>query len=93
MVLDLLKREYCTVKVLERVNHSNWHKLICQSAGGAPIITAVPFSIDGRTVKVFAHLGTLGNPSSFKWNAATRPGVAVNYVDFAPDSGLVSWTR
>ncbi len=61
--------------------------------GGAPIITAVPFSIDGRTVKVFAHLGTLGNPSSFKWNAATRPGVAVNYVDFAPDSGLVPWTR
>ena len=59
--------------------------------GGAPIITAVPFSIHGRTVKMFAQLEVLGNPSTFGWNAATRPGVAANYVDFAPDSGLVTW--
>jgi hypothetical protein len=65
--------------------------------GGAPIITAVPFSIDGRTVKVFVPLSTLGNPSTFGWNAATRPGATVPYVDFAPDGGsasdLATWTR
>ena len=42
--------------------------------GGAPVITPVPFSIDGRTVKVFLPLQTLGNPSTFGWNAATGPG-------------------
>lgn len=68
--------------------------------GGAPIITPVPFSIDGRTVKVFVPLETLGNPTSFGWNAATRPGVTVPYVDFAPDaqnqfdfSTLATWTQ
>jgi hypothetical protein len=62
------------------------------------VITAIPFSIDGRTVKVFAPLDTLGNPSSFGWNAATRPGFPpVAYVDFAPDGGsatdLATWTQ
>jgi len=65
--------------------------------GGAPIITPIPFSIDGRTVKVFAQLELLGNPSSFGWNAATRPGATVPYVDFAPDGGLATdlatWTQ
>lgn len=66
--------------------------------GGAPIITPIPFSIDGRTVKVFVPLELLGNPSSFGWNAATRPGATVPYVDFAPDddgfgSGLATWTQ
>ena len=61
--------------------------------GGSPIITAVPFSIHGHTVHMSAHLGTLGNPSIFGWNAATRPGVAFNYVDFAPDSGLITWIQ
>jgi len=59
--------------------------------------TSIPFSIDGRTVKVFAPLATLGNPTSFEWNAATRPGATVPYVDFAPDGGLVAdlatWTQ
>ena len=61
--------------------------------GGAPIITAVPFSIDENTTKMFAQLGTLGNPSTFGWNAATRPGATVPYVDFAPNSGLVTWIQ
>ena len=66
--------------------------------GGVPSITPIPFSIDGRTVKVFAPLETLGNPSSFGWNAATRPGFPpVAYVDFAPDGGLATdlatWTQ
>ena len=61
--------------------------------GGAQVITPVPFSIDGRTVKVFVPLQTLGNPSTFGWNAATRPGVTVPNVDFAPDSGLATWTQ
>jgi hypothetical protein len=65
--------------------------------GGAPVITPIPFSIDGRTVKVFAQLEMLGNPSSFGWNAATRPGATVPYVDFAPDGGLATdlatWTQ
>ncbi|MBI4339565.1 MAG: hypothetical protein HY680_06385 [Chloroflexi bacterium] len=61
--------------------------------GHAPIITPIPFSIDGRTVKVFPQLGMLGNPSSFGWNASTRPGASAAYVDFAPDSGLATWTQ
>jgi hypothetical protein len=61
--------------------------------GGAPIITSIPFSIDGRTVKVFAQLEMLGNPLSFGWNAATRPGATVPYVDFAPDSVLSNWIK
>jgi hypothetical protein len=61
--------------------------------GGAPIITSVPFSIDGRTVKVVVPLSTLGSPSTFGWNAATRPGATVPYVDFAPDTGLATWAQ
>ena len=65
--------------------------------GGAPIITPIPFSIDGRMVKVFVPLELLGNPSSFGWNAAARPGATVPYVDFAPDGGLATdlatWTQ
>jgi hypothetical protein len=69
--------------------------------GSAPIFTPIPFSIDGRTVKVFAQLETLGNPSSFGWNAATRPAPSppspAGYVDFAPDGGLATdlatWTQ
>ena len=50
-------------------------------------ITSVDFSIDGPTVKVFVPLATLGNPSSFGWNAATRPGLPPTpFVDFAPDA-------
>jgi hypothetical protein len=65
---------------------------------GAPtlITTAVPFSIDGATVKVFVPLATLGNPSSFGWTAATRPQPPAPYLDFAPDGGsatdLATWT-
>lgn len=69
--------------------------------GSAAIFTPVPFSIDGTTVKVFAPLETLGNPSSFGWNAATRPAPSppspAGYVDFAPDGGLATdlatWTQ
>lgn len=65
-----------------------------------PVVTPVPFSIDGPTVRVFAGLALLGNPSSFGWNAATRLGPPpALYVDFAPDgtalggSGLATWTQ
>lgn len=65
--------------------------------GGSPVVTRVPFSIDGRTVKVYASLQLLGDPSSFGWNAATRLTAAAAYVDFAPDGGLVTdlanWTK
>jgi hypothetical protein len=67
-----------------------------------PTVTPVPFSIDGRTVKVSVPLALLGNPTSFGWNASTRPGPTAAYVDFAPDGGcdpspvpcaLATWTR
>lgn len=63
--------------------------------GGAPIITLVPFSIDGTTLKVFVDPDTLGDPASFGWNASTRPGPAASYADFAPDGGvtLATWTQ
>jgi hypothetical protein len=63
--------------------------------GGAAITTPIPFSIDGTTVKVFAQLEMLGNPSSFGWNAATRPLPPAAYLDFAPDGGieLATWTQ
>ncbi|MBI2815822.1 MAG: hypothetical protein HYX72_02665 [Acidobacteria bacterium] len=68
--------------------------------GGAPIITSIPFLIAGRTVIASVELQLLGNPSSFGWNAATRPGATVPYVDFAPDaanqfdfSTLATWAQ
>lgn len=64
-------------------------------------ITNVPFSIDGTTVKVFVPLATLGNPSSFGWNAATRLSPPAGYLDIAPDGcdpspvpcGLATWAQ
>ena len=62
-----------------------------------PTVTPIPFSVDGSTIEASVDLGLLGNPSSFGWNAATRPGTAVPYQDFAPDGGtaadLVTWSR
>lgn len=69
---------------------------------GPPTITPIPFSIDGQTVKLFAELTLLGNPLSFRWNAATRPSPPAAYLDFAPDGGcdpspvgcgLATWTQ
>jgi hypothetical protein len=63
--------------------------------GGTPIVTIVPFRIDGTTVKVFVGLDALGNPTSFGWNASTRPGPTAPYADFAPDGGvaLATWRQ
>lgn len=66
---------------------------VVDRTGGAPIITSIPFHIDGRTVKALVQLEMLGNPSSFGWNAATRPGLTVPYVDFAPDGVLATWAQ
>lgn len=63
------------------------------ATGGAPVVTTVPFRVLGTTARVVVDLATLGNPSSFGWNAATRPGVTVPYADFAPDAGLLTWTK
>lgn len=64
---------------------------------GANPPAPVPFSIDGVTVKLFVPLATLGNASSFGWNAATRPLTSPPspYLDFAPDGGvqLATWTH
>jgi len=59
--------------------------------GGNLIITPVPFSVNGATVKAFVDLSAIGHPSSFDWFAGTKvqPGIP----DFAPNSGLASWTR
>lgn len=68
---------------------------------GAPtLVTTVlpPGSVrfDGTTVKVFVQVSALGTPSSFGWNAATRPITTPPspYLDFAPDGGieLATWT-
>lgn len=63
--------------------------------GGALITTPLPFSIDDSTVKLSVPLGALGNPSSFGWNAATRPLPPAAYLDFAPDDGieLLTWRQ
>lgn len=70
---------------------------VVDRTGVTPVASSVPFRIDGRTLKVFVPLDALGDPSSFGWNAATRPGATVPYVDFAPDGGLAtdlaSWTK
>jgi len=60
-----------------------------------PTVTLVPFSIDGAKVKVFVDLDTLDNPTSFGWNASTRPGPTAPYADFAPDGGvaLAAWAQ
>jgi len=55
------------------------------ASGRAPIVTGVPSSVDGATVKLWVDPALLGNPSSFGWNASTRPGLNVAYADFAPN--------
>ena len=61
------------------------------------VATPIPFRIAGATVHASVELGLLGNPSSFGWNASTRPGATVPYEDFAPDGGtaadLATWSQ
>ena len=65
------------------------------------VATPIEFSIDGATVKAFVDLDTLGNPTSFGWNAATRPLPPAAYLDIAPDGcdpspvpcGLATWAQ
>lgn len=63
-------------------------------SGGALVVTSVPFSLDGATVKAYVDPALLGNPSTFDWNASTRPGQNEPYADFAPNcfTCLVTWT-
>lgn len=69
---------------------------VIDRTGASLVTTPATFSIDGSTVKVFVPLALLGNPSSFGWNAATRPQPPAAYLDFAPDGGsatdLATWT-
>lgn len=82
------------------VNGAFVGQVVNRTAAPTLTITSVPFSVDGATVKVFVDPTTLGNPASFHWNASTRPGATVPYVDFAPDasgptdsSTLATWTQ
>jgi len=49
-------------------------------------VHAIPFSIHGAAVTAQVDPALLGDPTGFGWNAATRPGTTVPYVDFAPDA-------
>ena len=68
--------------------------LVNRTTGAA---APIPFRIAGTTVHASVDLGLLGNPSSFGWNASTRPGTTVPYEDFSPDGGtaadLVTWSQ
>lgn len=61
---------------------------------GTSITPGIPFEIKGGTVRLTVDPAVLGNPSSFAWNAATRPSTSVAYSDFAPGclACLVTWT-
>ena len=60
--------------------------------GGVPIVTAVPFVVDGRTVRVIASPALFDDPAVFRWGSTTwnwssHLGSAGGHpVDRAPDS-------
>jgi len=75
------------------------HRFTKATGGVGTTITVVPSEIHGGTVRLTVAPALLGNPSSFAWNAATRPSTSVPYSDFAPDlkrgclnCSLVTWT-
>lgn len=70
------------------------HRFPTATGGVGTAITVVPFEIKGGTVRLTVDPALLGNPSSFDWNAATRPSTSVPYSDFAPNclACLVTWT-
>jgi hypothetical protein len=71
------------------------HRFTTGTGGvGTAVTGGVPFEIRGGTVRLRVDPTLLGNPSTFGWNAATRPSTSVPYSDFAPGclTCLVAWT-
>jgi len=70
------------------------HRFTTTGGGVGLTVTSVPFVIHGATVALTVDPTLLGSPSSFGWNAATRPGAANPYSDFAPNclTCLVTWS-
>jgi hypothetical protein len=66
--------------------------------GGVPVVTPVPFLIDGRTVKVIASPSLFDDPPEFRWGSttwiwSTQLGSAgAHPVDRAPDSHVTTCT-
>ena len=60
--------------------------------GGSPVITPVPFLIDGRNVRVFASPSLFDDPAIFRWGSTTwnwsahLDSAGAHPVDRAPDS-------
>lgn len=58
-------------------------------------ISLVPFEVDGKRIRMFVDEGLIGDPSSLKWYANTRPQpFPVPTTDEAPDganNGTVVW--
>jgi hypothetical protein len=53
--------------------------------------TAIPFSVDGATVKLFVDLAAIGSPSSFSWRADSR--IAPRPAPRTDSTPNVTWTR
>ena len=66
--------------------------------GGQPIITSVPFVIDGQTIKVIAPVTLFDDPSVFRWGSTTwfwssQLGSSGGHpVDRAPDEHVTTCT-
>ncbi len=96
-----LYNEYIVRVLWSRSDGAFVGQVVNRTGAPALIVTPVPFSIDGTTVKAFVPLGLLGNPSRFGWNAATRPLPPAAYLDIAPDGcdpspvpcGLATWAQ
>jgi len=66
--------------------------------GGAPIVTSVPFIVDGRSVKVIAASSLFDDPPEFRWGSTTwiwnthLGANGAHSVDRAPDSHVTTCT-
>jgi hypothetical protein len=60
--------------------------------GGAPVVTPVPFTIDDRTIRIFASPALFDDPQEFRWGSttwswSTHLGAnGAHAVDRAPDN-------
>jgi hypothetical protein len=74
----------------------HWESSSTPMATGVSTINSFDFSVDGATIKGFIDPALFGNPTRFRWMAATRNAPAstgLPAVDLAPDNSLLAFER
>lgn len=89
---------YCSHTIQGPCVGDAWHWESALNTQTGPRVNVFPFKVDGATVKAYVDTALLGGPAltQFNWFSVSRtaPGVSgAPPVDFAPDSGLVTFIR